>query len=74
MLINLGCFFFVLIVRLFGSGYTDKLPLVKFLETVGSLKFRGTSVLFRLPVSIIKLAQDEMYQSLTEDKGALITR
>lgn len=73
MLINLG-FFFVLIVRLFGSGYTDKLPLVEFLETVGSLKFRGTSVLFRLPVSIIKLAQDEMYQSLTEDKGALITR
>lgn len=67
-------FFFVLIVRLFGSGRTDKLPLVEFLETVGSLKFRGTSVLLRLPVSIIKLAQDEMYQSLTEDKGTLITR
>lgn len=38
-----------------------------FLEAVGSLRFRGTSVLFRLPVSIINLAQDEMYESLTGD-------
>ncbi|KAL9982177.1 hypothetical protein ACROYT_G010988 [Oculina patagonica] len=60
--------------KLFGSGLRDKLSLVEFLETVGSLRFRGTSVLFRLPVSIIKLAQDEMYQCLTEDRKPSITR
>ena len=67
-------FFLFYIVRLFGSGHSHKLPLVEFLEKVGSLKFRGTSVLFRLPLSIIKLAQDEMYQSLTEDKTSLNAR
>ena len=67
----LFCF---LIIRLFGSGHTDKLSLVDFLETVGNLRFRGTSVLFRLSVSIMKLAQDEMYQCLTEDKRSSIIR
>lgn len=57
---------FILIVRLFGTGHTDKLQLVDFLEAVGNLRFRGTSVLFRLPVSIIKLTQDEMYESLID--------
>ena len=35
--------------RLFGSETKDKLPLGDFLCAVGQLKFRGTSVLFRLP-------------------------
>ena len=61
------CVCFILIVRLFGTGHTDKLQLLDFLEAVGNLRFRGTSVLFRLPVSIIKLAQDEIYESLTGD-------
>lgn len=65
---------FVLIIRLFGSGHTEKLSLVDFLETVGSLRFRGTSVLFRLPVSVTKLAQDEMYNCLTEEGRACFTR
>lgn len=59
---------------MFGSGHTDKLSLVDFLEAVGNLRFRGTSVLLRLPVSIIKLAQDEMYENLTEERASLVTR
>lgn len=37
--------------RLFGTETKDKLPLADFLSAVGQLKFRGTSVLFRLPHS-----------------------
>ncbi|WAR03613.1 PP12-like protein [Mya arenaria] len=37
--------------RLFGSETKDRLPLADFLSAVGQLKFRGTSVLFRLPHS-----------------------
>jgi len=40
-------------VRLFGDSIKDVLPLTDFLATVGSLKFRGTSVLFRLPRSAL---------------------
>ena len=39
--------------RLFGDSVKDVLPLTDFLSTVGSLKFRGTSVLFRLPQSAL---------------------
>lgn len=60
--------------RMFGSGPSDKLFLVDFLEAVGNLRFRGTSVLLRLPVSIIKLAQDEMYESLTQERTSVTTR
>lgn len=34
--------------RLFGAESKNKLPLGEFLQAVGQLKFRGTSVLFRL--------------------------
>ncbi|XP_046355984.1 serine/threonine-protein phosphatase with EF-hands pef-1-like isoform X1 [Haliotis rufescens] len=37
--------------KLFGADTVDKLPLAEFLIAVGQLKFRGTSVLLRLPVS-----------------------
>ena len=37
--------------RLFGEENKDKLPSADFLTAVGSLKFRGTSILFRLPQS-----------------------
>ncbi|XP_052234478.1 uncharacterized protein LOC127847015 [Dreissena polymorpha] len=37
--------------KLFGGETKDKLPLADFLSAVGQLKFRGTSVLFRLPQS-----------------------
>ena len=37
--------------RLFGEEEMEDLPLSVFLSTVGSLKFRGTSILFRLPQS-----------------------
>ncbi|XP_060578202.1 uncharacterized protein LOC132735281 [Ruditapes philippinarum] len=37
--------------KLFGTETKDKLPLADFLSAVGQLKFRGTSVLFRLPHS-----------------------
>ena len=37
--------------RSFGTETKDKLPLGDFLCAVGQLKFRGTSVLFRLPHS-----------------------
>lgn len=37
--------------KLFGTESKDKLPLADFLSAVGQLKFRGTSVLFRLPHS-----------------------
>ncbi|KAK3587623.1 hypothetical protein CHS0354_032831 [Potamilus streckersoni] len=37
--------------KLFGSESKDKLPLADFLSAVGQLKFRGTSVLLRLPQS-----------------------
>ncbi|PFX31454.1 Serine/threonine-protein phosphatase PP2A catalytic subunit 1 [Stylophora pistillata] len=60
--------------KMFGSGPSDKLSLVDFLEAVGNLRFRGTSQLLRLPLSIIKLAQDEMYESLTQEKTSVITR
>ncbi|CAH3155579.1 unnamed protein product [Pocillopora meandrina] len=60
--------------KMFGSGPSDKLFLVDFLEAVGNLRFRGTSVLLRLPVSIIKLAQDEMYESLTQERTSVTTR
>ena len=67
-------FVFLRIIRMFGSGPSDKLFLVDFLEAVGNLRFRGTSVLLRLPVSIIKLAQDEMYESLTQERTSVTTR
>jgi hypothetical protein len=38
-------------VRLFGEEELESLSLSIFLSTVGSLKFRGTSLLFRLPQS-----------------------
>ncbi|XP_052800805.1 uncharacterized protein LOC128231722 isoform X1 [Mya arenaria] len=41
----------VCIEGLFGSETKDRLPLADFLSAVGQLKFRGTSVLFRLPHS-----------------------
>ncbi|KAJ8312222.1 hypothetical protein KUTeg_009595 [Tegillarca granosa] len=37
--------------KMFGSESKNKLPLGEFLTAVGQLKFRGTSVLFRLPQS-----------------------
>jgi len=37
--------------KLFGEENKDKLPSADFLTAVGSLKFRGTSILFRLPQS-----------------------
>lgn len=37
--------------KLFGTESKDKLPVADFLSAVGQLKFRGTSVLFRLPHS-----------------------
>jgi hypothetical protein len=40
--------FLCFIIRLFGSESKNKLPLGEFLTAVGQLKFRGTSVLFRL--------------------------
>lgn len=52
--------------KLFGTGHTEKLYLVDFLEAVGSLRFRGTSVLLRLPVSVVTLAQDELNESLSD--------
>ena len=35
--------------RVFGGPEEEGIPLNKFLNVVGQLKFRGTSVLFRLP-------------------------
>ncbi|XP_067033041.1 uncharacterized protein [Acropora muricata] len=53
-------------VKIFGKGNSMNIQLVDFLEAVGSLRFRGTSVLFRLPVSIIQLVQEEVSASLTQ--------
>ena len=39
--------------RVFGTGTKEALPLADFLTAVGHLKFRGTSVLFRLPLSVM---------------------
>ncbi|KAK3710145.1 hypothetical protein QZH41_010545, partial [Actinostola sp. cb2023] len=55
------------VASVFGNEKKKSLPLVDFLEAVGSLKFRGTSVLFRLPVSVSKLARNDMLQNLTEE-------
>lgn len=41
--------------KLFGNETKNKLPLGEFLTAVGQLKFRGTSVLFRLPQSCVAL-------------------
>lgn len=43
----------VYIIRLFGNETKNRLPLGEFLTAVGQLKFRGTSVLFRLPQSCV---------------------
>jgi len=43
----------VVLGRLFGDSVKELLPLTDFLAAVGSLKFRGTSVLFRLPRSAL---------------------
>ncbi|XP_041377251.1 uncharacterized protein LOC121389658 isoform X2 [Gigantopelta aegis] len=40
-------------IKLFGITSTDRLPLAEFLIAVGQLKFRGTSVLLRLPRSCL---------------------
>ena len=42
---------YLCLFRLFGSSSKDQLPLADFLIAVGQLKFRGTSVLLRLPKS-----------------------
>lgn len=60
------CYVLTFSCRLFGTGHTEKLYLVDFLEAVGSLRFRGTSVLLRLPVSVVTLAQDELNESLSD--------
>ena len=39
--------------RLFGEDTKDKLPSAEFLSAVGTLKFRGTSILFRLAQSCV---------------------
>lgn len=39
--------------KLFGEETMDKLPSAEFLSAVGTLKFRGTSILFRLPQSCV---------------------
>ncbi|GFR58629.1 serine/threonine-protein phosphatase [Elysia marginata] len=39
--------------KVFGEETQDKLPSADFLTAVGSLKFRGTSILFRLPHSCL---------------------
>ncbi|XP_048752071.2 uncharacterized protein LOC125663764 [Ostrea edulis] len=39
--------------KLFGNETKNRLPLGEFLTAVGQLKFRGTSVLFRLPQSCV---------------------
>ena len=44
--------------RLFGISRTDGLTANKFLSVVGQLKFRGTSVLFRLPHSPVRREGD----------------
>ncbi|XP_068748492.1 uncharacterized protein [Montipora capricornis] len=59
--------------KIFGRGPSEKLRLVDFLEAVGSLRFRGTSVLFRLPVAITQLVQEEVYESLNEDQQSNAT-
>ncbi|XP_064612547.1 LOW QUALITY PROTEIN: uncharacterized protein LOC135476448 [Liolophura sinensis] len=40
--------------KIFGPSFTDKLSMSDFLTAVGQLKFRGTSVLLRLPYSCTK--------------------
>lgn len=47
--------------RLFGEETKDKLPNAEFLTAVGTLKFRGTSILFRLSQSCV--AQLKRYDS-----------
>lgn len=42
-----------LFTRVFGTDGKESLPLSDFLNAVGMLKFRGTSVLFRLPYSSV---------------------
>ncbi|KAL4223534.1 hypothetical protein ACF0H5_017005 [Mactra antiquata] len=52
---------------LFGTETKDKLPLADFLSAVGQLKFRGTSVLFRLPHSCTQsLKSLELDDSLSD--------
>ncbi|XP_031568704.1 uncharacterized protein LOC116303319 isoform X2 [Actinia tenebrosa] len=59
--------------RLFGDQRRKAISLVDFLEAVGSLKFRGTSVLFRLPLSITKFAQEDMLEGLTGEAQSFAT-
>lgn len=47
--------------RVFGTGAKEALPLADFLTAVGHLKFRGTSVLFRLPSSVMTNIKKQAY-------------
>ena len=50
--------------RVFGTGAKEALPLADFLTAVGHLKFRGTSVLFRLPSSVMTNIKKQAYVHL----------
>ena len=51
------------ISRNFGKDLVDKLPLKEFLDGVGHLKFRGTSLLFRLPKPLSEIVAKTTEQS-----------
>ena len=51
------------ISRNFGESLTDKLPLKEFLDGVGHLKFRGTSLLFRLSTPLNEIVAKKTRQS-----------
>ena len=51
------------IFRNFGENLEDKLPLKEFLDGVGHLKFRGTSLLFRLSSPFNEIVAKKAKQS-----------
>ncbi|GFO09820.1 serine/threonine-protein phosphatase [Plakobranchus ocellatus] len=58
--------------KVFGEETKDKLPSADFLTAVGSLKFRGTSILFRLPHSCLtnlKLSREGSPYSDSDSEG-----
>lgn len=55
--------FLIYFIRVFGEDLTDKIPLKEFLDAVGHLKFRGTSLLFRLPSSLCEIASKTTKQN-----------
>ncbi|XP_074641598.1 uncharacterized protein LOC141899287 isoform X2 [Tubulanus polymorphus] len=53
--------------KVFGNEHRDKLPMSDFLLAVGQLKFRGTSVLFRLSESCTVGYRKQESESMVED-------